>query len=88
MDPLRDQIAMMGLKKGGGGWNPYAAGPKTYGIEGRPQATQGPLNSPAAKRGYQERDRDVQARKQAVLSRMQAARNGQYMDRDFLRGIR
>lgn len=88
MNPLGDQLAMMGLKRAGGGFNPYAAGPKSYGIEGRPAATQGPLNSSTAQRGYDQRDREQQARKQAVLQRMQAANNGQYMNRNYLYGVK
>jgi hypothetical protein len=87
-EPWRDQIAQMGLKKAGGGFNPYAAGPKQYGITGRPQATQGPLDSAQAQQGYQDRDQEQRARRQAVLSRMQAAQNGNYMSPNYLWGVK
>jgi hypothetical protein len=87
MDPFRQQAAMMGLKKAGGGFNPYAAGDKQYGITGRRQATQGPV-SPEGQRGYNERDTAQKARRQAVLQRMQAAQNGNYMSSNYLWGVK
>lgn len=78
---LRDQIALMGLAKPDA-YNPYAAGAKVYGTAG--------LNNPnggtVSKEGYRERDRAVQARKNALLSRMQAANAGEYLSSDWLKG--
>jgi len=78
---------MMAMKKAGGGFNPYAAGPKSYGITGRPQATMGPVSG-QGQAGYDDRDSAQRARRQAVLQRMQAAQQGNYMSPDYLRGIK
>jgi len=86
-DMMRTQLAQRGLTKPDG-FNPYAAGSKMYGLSGRSNATSGPLNSTEAQRGYAQRDRETQARKAAVLQRMQAAQSGNYMSPEYLRGIR
>jgi hypothetical protein len=87
MEPWRNQIAQMGMKKAGGGFNPYAAGEKQYGITGRNQATQGPVSA-QGQQGYAQRDQEQNARKSAVLKRMQAAQNGNYMSSDYLWGVK
>lgn len=69
------------------GFNPYAAGDKKYGLAGRAYATSGPV-SQQGMQGYGQRDREQNARKAAVLQRMQAAQNGNYMSADYLRGTR
>lgn len=84
MDPMRYQIAGM---QGGGGFNPYAAGRKQYGLSGRAAATSGPVST-EGQRGYDQRDTQQRARRQAVLQRMQAAQNGNYMSSDYLRGTK
>jgi hypothetical protein len=38
--------------------------------------------------GYDQRGREQAARRQAVLQRMQAAQNGNYMDANYLRGVK
>lgn len=87
MDPFRQQISNMGVSRAGGGFNPYAAGPKRYGITGRPNATSGPV-SPQGQAGYDQRDQEAKARRQAVLQRMQAAQNGNFMSSDYLWGVK
>lgn len=67
------------------GFNPYAAGDKRYGLAGRTNATSGPVSRQGLA-GYAERDREVAARKQAVLARMQAAQSGNYLSANYLRG--
>lgn len=69
------------------GFNPYAAGDKRYGLSGRANATAGPV-SRQGQQGYDQRGREQAARRQAVLSRLQAAQNGSYMDADYLRGVK
>ena len=69
------------------GYNPYAAGAKRYGLEGRSNPTSGPVSA-QGQRGYDQRGREQAARRQAVLQRMQAAQNGNYMSADYLRGAR
>lgn len=87
MDPWRQQFAYMGIDKAGGGFNPYAAGPKRYGITGRSAATTGPV-SPEGQKGYDEREMQQRARRNAVLKRMQAASNGNYMSPENLYGVK
>jgi len=61
-------------------FNPYSAGEKRYGA-GRDFPTMGRVDP----LGYRERDARTQARKNAVLRRMQKALTGQYMDPDVRR---
>lgn len=78
----------MGLSNpAGGGFNAYAAGDKRYGPSGSMAATRGPI-SPEGMQGYGQRDKVQNARKAAVLGRMQAAQNGNYMNADYLRGVK
>jgi len=81
---FRDQIALMGLSKPDA-YTPYAAGDKMYGLSGRPNATSGPV-SPEGMQGYKQRTQVQNARKAAVLQRMQAAQKGQYMNPHYLGG--
>jgi hypothetical protein len=64
-----------------GGFNPYAAGQKYYG-GGRSAPNIGPVD-PA---GYRTRDRLAQAKRNAMLRRLQAGMGQQYMNPDWLRG--
>lgn len=57
-------------------FNPYAAGNKHYG-SGRPMPTIGPVASP---QGYEERDNRANARKNAILRRMNGASTGNPMN--------
>lgn len=66
------------------GFNKYAAGAKKYGMFGRPNATSGPVSA-QGKQGYKQRDQQVNARKAAVLNRLQAAQQGNYMNPSLLR---
>lgn len=85
---IRRQIAQLGLQNpAGGGFNPYAAGAKRYGLSGSRTATQGPVSAEGMD-GYGQRDRLQNARKSAVLGRMQAAQSGNYMSPDYLRGVK
>lgn len=81
---LKSQIAQMGLTKPDA-YNPYAAGSKLYGPEGRGFPTSGPIG-PAGMAGYKKRDAKVQAQKQAINQRIKAAQSGQYMTPDYLKG--
>lgn len=54
-------------------------------MSGRAAATSGPIGLQGQK-GYDERDRNARAKKQAVLQRMQASQNGDYMSANYLRG--
>lgn len=80
---LRQQIQNMGLQKPDA-YNPYAAGSKVYGPEGRANPTSGPVD----KAGYRQRDMHARAKRQAMLSRMQAAQSGNYMSANYLNGER
>jgi len=84
-EPWRDTVQQMGMKKAGGGFNPYAAGAKQYGPSGGTQATMGPVSSEGMQ-GYQQRDQEQRARREAVLKRMQAAQAGNYMSQAYLGG--
>jgi len=57
-------------------FNPYAAGNKRYG-SGRPMPNLGPVASP---QGYDERDNRAEARKNAILRRMQGSQTGNPMN--------
>ncbi len=57
-------------------FNPYAAGHKSYG-GGRPMPNIGPV---ADVQGYNERDNRAQARKSAVMRRLQGANTGNPMN--------
>ena len=70
---------MLGLKKPDA-YTPYAAGPKMYGL-----GTYNPTSGPVDKVGYKQRDRNTQARKNAVLRRLQASQAGNHMQPDVLR---
>lgn len=61
---------------------PYAAGDKIYG-GGRDAPNIGPVDPT----GHNERDLKYQARRSALLRRMQAVRKGQYMSPDVGRLI-
>lgn len=54
------------------GFNPYAAGAKRYG-SGRPMPNIGPVQD---KLGYSIRDRQAEARKQAILKRLKSQMSG------------
>jgi hypothetical protein len=76
---------MYGIDQAGGGFNAYAAGRKKYGLSGRAAATQGPIGAEGMQ-GYGQRDQEQNVRKAAVLGRLQAAQNGEYMNPYYLRG--
>lgn len=65
------------------GFNPYAAGNKSYG-GGRPMPTVGAVD----KTGYAVRDRLTKTRRNALLRRMKATNAKNYMSSDYLRGER
>lgn len=62
-------------------YTPYAAGYKLYG-GGRSNPTSGPVD----KAGYQERDLLNRARRNAVLRKLRATQQGNYMSADYLNG--
>lgn len=65
-----------GVAKGGGGFNPFAAGLKRYGASG---LLTGPNVGPVAdKSGYRERDAQTAARRNAILQRLKAQMFKQY----------
>ncbi len=71
-----------GVKKGGGGFNPYAAGRKHYGA-GRLFPTTGPVDPT----GYKERDAMARARRNAILKRLRAQFLGNFASADYNRDI-
>lgn len=64
-------------------YNPYAAGPKQYGPAGTGAPNQGPVGM-AGQRGYDQRERETQIKKNAYLARMRAAQGGSYMSPEWL----
>lgn len=60
-------------------FNPYAAGNKMYGF-GRSNPTSGPVD----KLGYRERDAETRLRRNALLRRMKAMSQGNYMSAPYL----
>lgn len=64
------------------GYNPYAVGEKIYG-GGRSFPTSGPVD----KMGYKERDLQSQARRNAILRRLQARGSGKYASADAMRTV-
>lgn len=62
-------------------FNSYAAGNKIYGA-GRSNPTSGPVD----KLGYRERDLLIRARRNALLRRLKATQNKNFMSKDFLGG--
>lgn len=63
VNPIRQQFS--GSTVGGGGFNPLAAGHKSYG-GGRPMPTSGKVTD---KKGYAMRDAKAKARREALLKR-------------------
>ncbi len=62
--------------------NPYAVGDKIYG-GGRPFPNIGPSDP----MGYKERDARQSARRDAILRRMKANMQGNFMSSDWLRSV-
>jgi hypothetical protein len=62
-------------------YNAYAAGNKVYG-SGRSNPTMGPVD----KLGYRERDASVRLKRNAMLRRLKAGAQGNYMNADWLGG--
>jgi hypothetical protein len=85
-NPFRQQIASYGQTLGmpqavnGGGYRPYAAGNKHYGM-GRNFPTSGTVNHA----GYAERDNKAKARRDAMLSRLQNEQGGNHLHPSVLR---
>ncbi len=68
---------------GQGGFNPYSAGNKQYG-SGRSFPTMGPVDP----LGYRERDRMARARQNAIVQRLKAIQEGNYMSSAYLGGVK
>lgn len=89
MNPLRMEIAYSARQQGTerpnrSGFNKYAAGDKRYGIA----QNRGPNTGMALDRsGYAERDMRLQARRNAMLRRMQAQQGQNYFSADAQRPI-
>lgn len=62
-------------------FNPFAAGRKVYG-NGSYAPNLGPTSSPD---GYRTRDAIARARRTAMLRRLKATQQGNYMSEDYLR---
>lgn len=73
---------MSGIQGLNGGFNPYAAGDKRYGMSGRDAPNIGPTSSPE---GYKERDRLKKVRRNYMLRKLKANQGGRYMSPDSLR---
>lgn len=67
---------------GGGGFNPYSAGDKSYG-GGRPMPTIGAVDP----MGYQERDLMARARRNAILARLKAGASGDFASAAYNRSV-
>jgi len=61
------------------GFNSYSAGNKIYG-GGRSNPTSGPVD----KMGYRERDMKHKARKQAIMNRLRAKKQGRLISSEYL----
>jgi hypothetical protein len=70
-----------GVATAGGGFNPFAAGNKTY-SGGRPMPTIGPVDP----MGYKERDASQAAKRNAMLRQIQAMQSGNTFSPQFLGG--
>lgn len=70
-----------GVATAGGGFNPFAAGAKSYG-SGRPMPTIGPVDP----MGYRMRDLQAQAQRNAMLAQIKAMQSGNTMSPQFLGG--
>lgn len=66
-----------------GSYNEYAAGNKVYGM-GSSAPTQGQVDP----LGYRERDLEAKTRRNALLRRLKAGMNKNYMNPDWLGGPR
>jgi hypothetical protein len=71
----------LGVATAGGGMNAYAAGPKIYGT-GSLSPTVGPVDNS----GYQVRDLEYAARRNAMLQQMMKSQQGNYMSAPVLGG--
>lgn len=67
MNPIRGVLGAGPAPIGGAGFNSFAAGNKVYG-QGRPNPTQGPVSA-AGQLGYQKRDAQAAARRNALIKR-------------------
>lgn len=74
--------AERGLILGNYEFNPYAAGAKIYN-----QVSSSPTRGAVDKTGYAERDRKLQARKNAVLAKIKAKNAGAYASANAQRFI-
>lgn len=81
-----DQNFMNYLSGAGQSFNPYGAGNKVYG-GGRSAPNVGPVSG-EGKMGYLDRDMRGKMRRNALLQRMQAGQRGNYMNPNYLRGIK
>jgi hypothetical protein len=71
-----------GVDIGGGGFNPFAAGAKSYG-GGRPMPTIGSVDPS----GYAQRDLMANARRNAILQRLKAGMSGDYASAAWNRSV-
>lgn len=71
-----------GMATGGGGYNRYGVGNKTYG-SGRSNPTVGPVDP----LGYRERDAKSKARRDAILKRLRARLGQNYGSAAVLRDV-
>lgn len=81
-----DQNFMKYLSGAGQSFNPYGAGNKVYG-GGRSAPNVGPVSG-EGRMGYITRDKVGKMRRNALLQRMKASQRGDYMDPNYLRGIK
>lgn len=66
-------------------YNAYAAGNKIYGLGGRSAPNVGQTLDPT---GYINRDAEVRLKRNALLRRLKAGAKKDYMNPDFLGGLR
>lgn len=80
---MTDENFLDYLKGRGQGFNKFGAGNKQYGTAGAPNT--GPVGD---KSGYQQRDSEAKSMRNALLRRMKARQNKNYMSSDNLSPMR
>lgn len=65
----------------GNQFQPYGAGPKRYGPTGRTSPNIGPVGDLG---GYRQRDAMAQAKRNAMLAKLQAGQKGNFMSKAYL----
>lgn len=67
------------------GYNPYAAGPKRYGISGTMSPNSGPVSATGME-GYANREQKASVARQASLNMLKAQQSGKFASPEWLGG--